>query len=564
MVLWNFIPHQGKSTNLFNTEINIQQKINLAVLKKFQMPMMPSIFNDVIGPVMRGPSSSHTAASHRIGAIIRQVSNPENSKVTVEFDRKGSLATTYEGQGSAMGLINGLLGISILDPSVVRYKELAKERNLKIEFQITDFESSHPNTYKISVQNKKKEHFHFIALSTGGGMIEIRNINGFEVLIGGDYFETLICCESYPEGKVQSLFQILKNCTSHSEIYLYQKGQNSFLINIKSRDPLLIKVRDLISDLQNITWIRGIEPVMPILSGTNKKLPFTAIDELLKLADLNGFDLADLSITYECARAGIDPEKALSLMDDIVSKIKNSIREGLKETSYKDRILGHQSHLIIEAEEKQRIVSSVQNKIIAYVTALMETKSSMGVIVAAPTAGSTGVLGGAVFAVAECFPDNPGSIVKAFLAAGIIGVFIAHKYTFAAEEGGCQVECGAASAMAAAGLVQLMGGTARQAINASSLALQNLLGMICDPVADRVEVPCLGKNILGATNALNAANMSIAGFDPVIPLNEVIDSMRSVGEKLPSSLCCTGLGGLAITPTSLKLHKELKMTPQKF
>ena len=187
----------------------------------------------------------------------------------------------------------------------------------------------------------------------------------------------------------------------------------------------------------------------------------------------------------------------------------------------------------------------------------------MGIIVAAPTAGSSGLLGGAILGVAEGFTDDIELITKSFLAAGLIGVFIADKYTFAAEEGGCQVECGAGSGMAAAGLVQLMGGTARQAIDAASMALQNILGLVCDPVADRVEVPCLGKNILGATNALCSANMSIAGFDPVIPLDEVIDAMKSVGDSLPSSLCCTGCGGLSVTPTALKLHKSLKMESNK-
>jgi L-serine dehydratase len=520
--------------------------------------MMPSIFNDVIGPVMRGPSSSHTAASHRIGTIIRQVCPPENGRVLVEFDRKGSLSTTYEGQGSAMGLICGLLGVSILDPSVVRYKELAEDRKLKIDFQISDFEASHPNTYRIQVENNKKEKFNFIAVSTGGGMIQIQNINGFEVLMRGDSFETLVYCDSLAGEVGPKLFQILKKSTNHSEINLFRKGQNSYLIIIKSRVSLLKEVKDLITDFKDVTWIRGIDPVMPVLAGTNEKLPFSTVDELLKSADLNGFDLADLAILYEGARAGIDREQALSLMYDIVSKIENSIQEGLKGTTYKDRILGHQAHLIFEAEKNKKIFPTPQNRIIAYVTALMETKSSMGIIVAAPTAGSAGVLGGAIFGVTEGLSDNRESIVKAFLAAGLIGVFIADKYTFAAEEGGCQVECGAASAMAAAGLVQLMGGTARQAVNASSMALQNVLGMVCDPVADRVEVPCLGKNILGATNALSAANMSIAGFDPVIPLNEVIDAMRSVGENLPHTLCCTGLGGLSMTPTSLELHKELK------
>jgi L-serine dehydratase len=117
--------------------------------------------------------------------------------------------------------------------------------------------------------------------------------------------------------------------------------------------------------------------------------------------------------------------------------------------------------------------------------------------------------------------------------------------------------------MTAAGVVQLMGGTASEAVNAASMALQNMLGLICDPVADRVEVPCLGKNILGANNALSSANMSMAGFDVVIPLDEVISAMKSVGESLPSSLCCTGLGGLSVTPAALKIQERLKMNDRK-
>jgi len=506
---------------------------------------------------MRGPSSSHTAAAHRIGAIIRQVCLPENGKVLVEFDRKGSLATTYEGQGSAMGLISGLLGLSILDPSIVRYNELAKEHGLDIRFLVTDFDAAHPNTYKIKVENENME-FRFVAVSTGGGMIRIHLLNGFEVSIHGDYFETLVFCESQSDITIQNLFQLLKNQTIHSEAMLFRQGDNKYLVNIKSRKPLSNKMSELLAGFNDVKWIRQIDPVMPILSGVNKPLPFNSISEMMVLAEQNGMDLAELAILYESERAGIDPQKAISLMRDIVLNIKNSIQEGLNGTTYDDRILGHQSHLIMEAEKANRIFRSPMNTIIAYTTALMEVKSSMGIIVAAPTAGSSGLLGGAIFGAAEGFTDDIERLTKAFLAAGLIGVFIADKYTFAAEEGGCQVECGAGSAMAAAGLVQLIGGTASQAINAASMALQNLLGLVCDPVADRVEVPCLGKNILGATNALSSANMSMAGFDPVIPLDEVIDAMKSIGDSMPSSLRCTGCGGLSITPTAIRLHKKLK------
>jgi len=331
--------------------------------------MQPSIFNDVIGPVMRGPSSSHTAAAHRIGAIIRQVCLPENGKVLVEFDRKGSLATTYEGQGSAMGLISGLLGFSILDSSIVRYKELAKERGLDIQFLVTDYEAKHPNTYKICVENENME-FHFIAISTGGGMIKINNFNDFDVSICGDYFETLVYGDSIIDNKIQALFRLLKDQTIHSEINLYQQGVNNYLVNIKSRKPLLDKVNELVSGY-DFKWIRQIDPVMPILSGVNKPLPFSTVDGMMDLAVQNGMDLADLAILYESERAGIDPQQVISLMRDIVLNIKNSIREGLNGTIYEDRILGQQSHLIREAEKTNRIFHTPMNTIIAYVTALI-------------------------------------------------------------------------------------------------------------------------------------------------------------------------------------------------
>jgi L-serine dehydratase len=148
------------------------------------------------------------------------------------------------------------------------------------------------------------------------------------------------------------------------------------------------------------------------------------------------------------------------------------------------------------------------------------------------------------------------------LSAGLIGVFIAAQATFAAEVAGCQAECGAGSAMAAAGLVTLAHGTAKQAASAASIALQNILGLICDPVANRVEVPCLGRNVMAASNALASANMALAGFDPVVPLDEVIEIMLQIGQSLPSALRCTALGGLSITKTSQKIAERLNPSPE--
>jgi L-serine dehydratase len=208
-------------------------------------------------------------------------------------------------------------------------------------------------------------------------------------------------------------------------------------------------------------------------------------------------------------------------------------------------------------ENHRLIDAGVLNRIIMDTTALMESKSAMGVIVAAPTAGSCGGLPGACIGAADAMGLSMADQVPAMLAGGMVGVFIAAHATFAAEVGGCQAECGAGSGMAAAALVTLAGGSTQQAVNAASMALQNVLGMVCDPVANRVEVPCLGKNVMAASNALACANMALSGYDPVIPLDEVIQTMDAVGKMLPSALRCTGYAGLSVTRTAKEIEKQL-------
>jgi len=516
----------------------------------------PSIFNDVIGPVMRGPSSSHTAAAHRIGTFIRQLKEPVFTKVIVEFDRTGALATTYLGQGSAMGLAGGLLDIEMTDPEIINYEKHLKNSNFSIEYEINNIENKHPNAYQISIQYPDREDNHILAISTGGGMFEIIEVNGFKVSIKGDLFENLMFIPYITDEGLSELKRILGTNLSNAKFEILKCKAGKVLVNIKSGHSLRYHLSEIIGIDKYIAGNSEVSPVMPIISNFNTNLPFTTVDEMLKLGEKENISLSDLAIKYESVRSGLDPASILKKMEEIVIIIKNSIKEGLKGTYYEDRILVTQSKLILDAEQKGLIKKTINSSIIAYTSAIMEVKSSMGLIVAIPTAGSCGVVGGALFGSVADQDFDKENMVRAFLAAGITGVFIADKYTFSAEEGGCQVETGSGAAMAAAGLVEMNGGTAKQAIAAASMALQNELGLVCDPVAVRVEVPCLGKNIMAATNALNSSIMSIAGYDPVIPYDEVIDAMKSVGESLPSSLCCTGLGGLAQTPTGKCLYKK--------
>lgn len=255
---------------------------------------------------------------------------------------------------------------------------------------------------------------------------------------------------------------------------------------------------------------------------------------------------------------GLSEREVIDRMIAIVRLLRASIAEGIAGTSYDDRVLPAQAPGYAAALAGGRLVGDAMlNRIVLAVTALMEVKSSMGVIVAAPTAGACVALPGAVITLAEDLGLDEEAMARGLLAAGLIGVFICTPWSFAAEVGGCQAEGGSAAAMAAAAIVTLADGTLAQSLTAASLAMQSMIGLICDPVANRVEVPCLGKNVMAAANALACANMALAGFDQVIPFDEVVATAKRVAEQMPRELRCTALGGLSITPTSLAIERRL-------
>ena len=512
----------------------------------------PSIFNDVIGPVMRGPSSSHCAAAVRIGRIVRDLMDGEIQNVLIEFDPEGSLASTHASQGSDMGLFAGLLGWEPTDDRLPGSPEALREAGIKVTILITPIQAQHPNTYKMTVSNSKEQHS-LTAISTGGGIIEVTEIDGVNISLAGDYYETLL----YVGSNGESVLAYLKEIIPADEVLLLE-GESIRFVEIKSQAFLDQKIPLDLRSKFDIQSIKQIAPVLPVLSHKMVKVPFITCTEMLEYNREKNLDLGELAIHYERARGALNAEQVLEKMTGILDVMQKAIQTGLAGTVYADRILGYQSgNFQAEMENRRLIDGGVLNQIILYTTAIMESKSAMGLIVAAPTAGSCGGLPGACIGAAEAMGLSRLEQTRAMLAGGMIGVFIAAHATFAAEVGGCQAECGAGSGMAAAALVTLAGGSAQQAVNAASMALQNILGMICDPVANRVEVPCLGKNVLAASNALACANMALANYDPVIPLDEVIQSMDAVGKMLPAALRCTAYGGLSITRTSKEIEKRL-------
>jgi L-serine dehydratase len=479
--------------------------------------------------------------------------NGEFEEVLVEFDPNGSLATTHSSQGSDMGLFGGLLGWEAHDERLIDATRAIHQAGIKTNIKIVDYGAKHPNTYRITLQSRNFTH-QLLALSTGGGMVEIIEIDGVPVSIAGDYFETIVFIDSNEEAVIQ---QIRQNCSS--EYIKLCPGKDTRFIQIKSRELLSDELCRAIESKPEIQAVKKLAPVLPVLSRKEAAVPYITCQEMLQYNGAKCLELWELAAIYESARAGICENDILDKMLNIARIMKGSIEQGVAGTHYTNRILGHQSGSFNATMEAQKLLDGgMLNQMVLFVSAMMEVKSAMGVIVAAPTAGSCGTLPGACFGAGTYMDLDDNAVAKGLLAAGLIGVFIAVRSTFAAEECGCQAECGAASGMAAAALVTLANGDLHQAVAASSMALQNIFGMTCDPVANRVEVPCLGKNVLAVGNALSSANMALAGFDPVIPLDEVISAMDAVGRSIHCDLRCTAVGGLSATRSSKEIEQRLK------
>jgi len=511
----------------------------------------PSIFNDVIGPVMRGPSSSHSAAALRIGRICRDLMDGDPGKVVVQYDLKDALATTHESQGSDMGMNGGLLGYDPDDPHLLNPDEHLKASGMDVDFELTHTGHNFPNLYLVHLRNQKKE-VHVAAISTGGGMVEIIEINGTMVSMQGDYHEVLI----YSGDK--KFLQSIKEVADWAEKAILHLQKEPFIQLKASQAPGPEWIMEM-KKHPSVRLISSVSPVLPVISRNNIQVPFSTCTQMMVYNEEKQLSAWQLAAQYEADRGNISLEEVILNMTQLYEVMRNAVNTGLEGTSYEDRIYGAQSTSYQKSLLEGKLSGGKAfHNITMYVSAIMEVKSSMGTIVAAPTAGSCGTFPGAVLGLADAHGIKKEEIVHALLAGSLVGLFIASESTFSAEIGGCQAECGSAGGMAAASIVYLLGGDLQQCMSAASLALQNSLGMICDPIAARVEAPCLGKNISSAVNALACANLAMAGYDQLIPLDEVITTMDRVGRSLPRELRCTALGGLSITSAAKELEKNLK------
>ena len=286
-----------------------------------------------------------------------------------------------------------------------------------------------------------------------------------------------------------------------------------------------------------------------------------SLQELAELASARGVTIGALALEWECQEAGEPAEALRGKMGERLRVMREAVARGLQGVKSRSGLTGGDAKLVakgLAANASARLVGGEPlTTAISYALAVSEVNASMGRIVAAPTGGSCGILPGVLLSVGERVGATDEALIDALFTAGAAGAGIARRATVSGAAGGCQAECGSAAAMAAAAAVQLGGGTPQQCVQAVALSLKGLMGLVCDPVAGLVEVPCIKRNATSAGVALAAATMALAGVRSVVPPDEVVDAMGAVGRELPASLKETAVGGLAATPTGKRIAGQV-------
>ncbi|WP_462409236.1 L-serine ammonia-lyase, iron-sulfur-dependent, subunit alpha [Neobacillus sp. Marseille-QA0830] len=291
---------------------------------------------------------------------------------------------------------------------------------------------------------------------------------------------------------------------------------------------------------------------------------FRNVAELVELAVSQNKKISEIMIEQEITLTGRSREEIITQMDRNLTVMENAVERGINGVTSHSGLTGGDAVLMQAYIQKGNFLSGETIlDAVSKAVATNEVNAAMGTICATPTAGSAGVVPGTLFAVKKKLNPTREQMISFLFTAGAFGFVVANNAFISGAAGGCQAEVGSAAGMAAAAIVEMAGGSPEQCADAMAITLKNMLGLVCDPVAGLVEVPCVKRNAMGAANAMVAADMALAGIKSRIPCDEVIDAMYRIGQSMPTALKETGQGGLAATPTGRALESKIFGLPLK-
>ena len=509
----------------------------------------PSIFNDIIGPVMRGPSSSHTAGSYHIARLARALLGASPVRARFAFDPDGSYAQVYRQQGVDRAYAVGLLGWALTDGRFFEALDEAAAAGVALSFAVEPLEGAdHPNTVDIELASDGGAIVRVRARSVGGGAVELTRVQDWPVRLTGETFCALAEVLAGSADVVRAALE--SDGQAGSSVACLERGDLRLLVVPRSA-PLGADVTASLRERPDVSWVGEMPPVA---FGKRGGALFASAREMVALAEKRGWSLGRAGLAYEAELLGLGEADLSDEMARRFEIMRESVHAGLSAAAPAMQLLAPTARLVMNAEAEGRLaVGGLHTRAAARAMAVMHVNGGMGVVCAAPTGGSAGVLPGVLVSLLEDRGLGVDSAVRALFAAAAVGLIVAHRATFAAEVAGCQVEIGAAGAMAAAAVVDAAGGTARQAADAAAIAFQNTMGSVCDLVQGMVEIPCHTRNAAAAASAFVCADLVMGGYQNPIGLDETIDAVYAVGLMMPAELRCTARGGLAVTPSALKL-----------
>ncbi len=496
---------------------------------------------------MTGCSSSHTAGPYYIAKMFRHIAGGLPKETVFAIEPGSSLSCSYHEQGSDLAMIMGLLDIPFTDSRFKNAFAVFPEYGTNIEFKLESFpEAVHPNSIKMTAESADGKVITAVADSTGGGSILFRFINNIAVSITGDKYHIIVSAEEKYKQKIQTLLEAYP-------LAKQTKSENTISFQYDSTVPIPPNIAAAVKDICADAEIYYVSPVFLPIVGEGI---FSSAAEMLSYADKNNVSLGEAALEYESRLLRISKDNLNAEMDKRLQVMIDAVHIGLSSDTPQMFLLSPTADKIMNAERQGRLsVGGIHTRACARAIAAMQVNSGQGIVCAAPTGGSAGVLPGVIVTMMEDMNMDRISAIRALWAAGAVGMILSTRGTFAAEVCGCQVEVGAAGAMGAAAVIEAHGGNAAQACDAASIVFHNAMGLICDLVQSMVEVPCHTRNGSFASQSFLCADMILGGYHNYISLDETIDAVVSVGHMLPQELRCTSLGGIAITKSALQMKK---------
>lgn len=546
---------------------------------------------DIIGPIMVGPSSSHTAGALRIARMARGLVGAPPTRVS--FTLYGSFAHTGTGHGTDKALVAGILGLEADDLGIRESFDRARKEGLDFSF-IRDPQTNvdHPNTVDVHIEDAAGGVLDVRGVSIGGGAASIRRIDGIDVDITGEHTSIVVHQRDVAGVLAHIAGYLSEKAVNIATTRMYRTRRGSVAYTVMEIDgdvpdeakaaieehPAVYHVRIIGADRtetcdEEVSRTTGVRHLpLPDPSGPSVRLPgtstppiddteslfvscdFTSGAQLLDICTRTGQSIADAFLARENALAARDGRAcgAHAYLDRALAVMREAATGPLAEPtpSMGGLIGGEASAVARSCTPEGALVDNLTAHAMTYALAVLETNASMGRIVAAPTAGSAGVLPGVLLALEQVRGFDEDTLRRGLLSAGAVGYLIALNATVSGAEGGCQAEIGTAAAMAAAAAAEMAGGTPDQALNASTNALTSLMGLVCDPIGGLVEIPCQKRNATAAATALVSAQIALAGIDNLVNFDEGVAAMYAVGRALPFELRESALGGIAATPSA--------------